>query len=76
MNISEDKIYIFEIHLEIFNITNKKNVSERTIQHQIFYVENLAGKNHKEGIEHYFLLENKYFKLYLYSFRFIFTPSS
>jgi hypothetical protein len=76
MNRSEAKRSRSEIHSDISKITNKKNDNERTIEHQIFYVENPAGKNHGERINLYFLLANKYIKLQLYSFCFISTPSS
>ena len=76
MNRYEAKRYRSEKHSNISNITNKKNDSERTIEHQIFYMENLARKSHEERTILYLFLENKYIKIQLYSFCFISTHSS
>jgi len=49
MNRYEAKRYRSEKHSNISNITNKKNDSERTIEHQIFYVETHREKTTGKG---------------------------
>jgi len=39
-----------------------KNDDKRIIEYQIFQVENLTRKNHRERISLYFLIPNKYIK--------------